>query len=57
MPPALAFLILLVNDRDVMGEHVNGFWENAAGIAVTVLLVCVGIGFGLATVFPSLLGR
>src|SRR6202167_1222389 len=57
MPPALAFLILLVNDRDVMGEHVNGFWENAAGIAVTVLLVCVGIGFGLAIVFPSLLGR
>jgi Mn2+/Fe2+ NRAMP family transporter len=56
MPPALAFLILLVNDRDVMGEHVNGFWANAAGIAVTVLLVCVGIGFGLATVFPSLLG-
>src|SRR3984885_1714307 len=56
MPPALAFLILLVNDRDVMGEHVNGFWANAAGIAVTVLLVFVGIGFGLATVFPSLLG-
>jgi Mn2+/Fe2+ NRAMP family transporter len=56
MPPALAFLILLVNDRDVMGEHVNGFWANAAGIAVTVLLVCVGIGFGLATVFPNLLG-
>ena len=57
MPPALAFLLLLVNDPEVMGEHVNGFWENAAGIAVTVLLVCVGIGFGLATVFPSLLGR
>lgn len=56
MPPALAFLILLVNDRDVMGEHVNGFWANVAGIAVTVLLICVGIGFGLATVFPSLLG-
>jgi Mn2+/Fe2+ NRAMP family transporter len=56
MPPALAFLILLVNDRDVMGEHVNGFWANVAGIVVTVLLVCVGIGFGLTTVFPSLLG-
>jgi Mn2+/Fe2+ NRAMP family transporter len=56
MPPALAFLILLVNDRDVMGEHVNGFWANAAGIAVTVLLVCVGIGFAMATVFPNLLG-
>jgi Mn2+/Fe2+ NRAMP family transporter len=56
MPPALAFLILLVNDRDVMGEHVNGFWENAAGITVTVLLVGVGIAFGVTTVFPRLLG-
>jgi Mn2+/Fe2+ NRAMP family transporter len=55
MPPALAFLMLLVNDREVMGEHVNGFWENAAAIAVTVLLICVGIGFGVATVFPKLL--
>jgi Mn2+/Fe2+ NRAMP family transporter len=57
MPPALAFLLLLVNDRDVMGEHVNGFWLNLAGITVTVLLVCVGLGFGLATVFPRVLGH
>jgi Mn2+/Fe2+ NRAMP family transporter len=56
MPPALAFLILLVNDREVMGEHVNGVWENAAGIAVTVLLIGVGIAFGVTTVFPKLLG-
>jgi Mn2+/Fe2+ NRAMP family transporter len=57
MPPALAFLLLLVNDRDVMGEHVNGVWLNTAGITVTVLLVCVGLGFGLATVFPNWLGH
>ncbi|HKV04456.1 MAG TPA: divalent metal cation transporter [Candidatus Acidoferrales bacterium] len=56
MPPALAFLLLLVNDRDVMGDHVNGVWTNAAGIAVAVLLICAGIGFGLATVFPKWLG-
>ncbi len=56
MPPALAFLLLLVNDRDVMGEHVNGFWANLAGVTVTILLVCAGIGFGLATVFPKWLG-
>jgi Mn2+/Fe2+ NRAMP family transporter len=56
MPPALAFLLLLVNDREVMGEHVNGIWTNAAGVAVTVLLICAGVGFGLATVFPKLLG-
>ena len=56
MPPALAFLLLLVNDREVMGEHVNGFWTNLAGITVTVLLICAGLGFGVATVFPRWLG-
>jgi Mn2+/Fe2+ NRAMP family transporter len=56
MPPALAFLLLLVNDRDVMGDDVNGIWENAVGITVTVLLICAGIAFGVATVFPKWLG-
>ena len=56
MPPALAFLLLLVNDREVMGEYVNGTWANVAGITVTVLLIIAGIGFGLATVFPKWLG-
>jgi Mn2+/Fe2+ NRAMP family transporter len=56
MPPALTFLLLLVNDREVMGEYVNGFWANLAGITATVLLICAGIGFGLATVFPKWLG-
>ena len=56
MPPALAFLLLLVNDREVMGEHVNGTWANIAGITVTVVLIIAGIGFGLATVFPKWLG-
>lgn len=56
MPPALAFLLLLVNDRDLMGEHVNGMWANIAGVTVTVLLIVAGVGFGIATVFPKWLG-
>src|SRR5271154_4767785 len=56
MPPALAFLLLLVNDQEVMGEYVNGTWDNVAGGGVTIFLICAGIGFGLATVFPKLLG-
>lgn len=56
MPPALVFLLLLVNDPDLMGERVNGRWENIAGVAVTALLICAGIGFGLATIFPKWLG-
>ena len=58
MPPALASLLLLVNDREVMGEYVNGMWGNIAGIAVTIFLVCAGLGFGLVVnnFFPTLLG-
>jgi Mn2+/Fe2+ NRAMP family transporter len=56
MPPALAFLVLLANDREVMGEYVNGFWENLACVGVAIVLVCAGLGYGLATVFPKLLG-
>jgi Mn2+/Fe2+ NRAMP family transporter len=56
MPPALAFLLLLVNDREVMGEHVNGRWANVAGVTVTLLLIVAGIAFGVATVFPKWLG-
>ncbi len=56
MPPALAFLLLLVNDREVMGEYTNGTWANVAGVGVTLLLIIAGIGFGIATVFPRWLG-
>lgn len=56
MPPALALLLMLVNDREVMEEYANGAWANFAGVTVTVLLVCAGLIYALATVFPSFLG-
>jgi Mn2+/Fe2+ NRAMP family transporter len=55
MPPAIVFLILLVNDREIMGEYANGRLANFLGIAVTVLLVLAGLIYGLTTVFPQLL--
>ena len=57
MPPALTFLMLLLNDRAVMGEYVNNAWQNAAGVGVTVFLICAGVGFAFATVFPNWLRR
>ncbi|HEV2288991.1 MAG TPA: divalent metal cation transporter [Candidatus Acidoferrales bacterium] len=56
MPPALVFLLMLVNDRELMGEHGNNFGMNLAGVTVTVLLVIAGLGFAIATVMPGLLG-
>ena len=55
MPPAIVFLLLLVNDREIMGEHANGRLGNFFGIAVTVFLVLAGLIFGITTVFPQLI--
>jgi Mn2+/Fe2+ NRAMP family transporter len=55
MPPAIVFLLLLVNDREIMGEHANSRTANFFGIGVTVLLVLAGLIFALVTVFPKLL--
>ncbi len=56
MPPALLFLVLLVNDREIIGAHANGRWANIAAIAVTIGLVAAGLVWGILTVFPHLLG-
>jgi Mn2+/Fe2+ NRAMP family transporter len=55
MPPAIVFLLLLVNDREIMSEHANGPVANVFGIGVTVLLVLAGLVFAIVTVFPKLL--
>ncbi|MGH9535160.1 MAG: NRAMP family divalent metal transporter [Terriglobales bacterium] len=57
MPPALLFLYLLVNDRELMGDFTNPRWTNIATTAVVVTLVAAGLLFGLATVAPHAFAR
>ena len=57
MAPALLFLLLLVNDREIMGAHANSWRANLAGGSIVGLIVVVGIFYGLLTVFPGLLGK
>ena len=55
MPAAMLFLLMLLNDRELLGEHVNSPLRNALSIGVMVLLiVCNGL-YGLVTVFPNAL--
>lgn len=55
MPPALLFLYLLVNDREVMGELVSPLWANILALGVVVLLIAAGILFGVSVVAPHAL--
>ena len=57
MAPALLLLLLLVNDREIMGAHANTWIANFVGVAIVVALVLVGAVYGVITVFPVLLGQ
>jgi Mn2+/Fe2+ NRAMP family transporter len=55
MAPALVLLLLLVNDREIMGAHANGWRANLVGVAIVAALVFVGAVYGVITVFPDVL--
>jgi len=54
MPPALVFLFLLVNDRELMGDVVSPRWANALTAGVVVFLTAAGVLFGISVIAPHL---
>jgi Mn2+/Fe2+ NRAMP family transporter len=55
MPPALLFLYMLVNDREIMGEFVSPMWANALALAVVIVLIAAGLLFGISVIAPHAL--
>jgi Mn2+/Fe2+ NRAMP family transporter len=43
LPFILIFMLVLVNDRELMGEYANGRWANVAGITVVALLILLSL--------------
>ena len=54
MPPALVFLILLVNDRQIMGEYTNKRIVNILAVGVVLFLCAAGLVWGVMTVASGL---
>jgi Mn2+/Fe2+ NRAMP family transporter len=57
LPSATVFLVLLCNDRDVLGPWVNRSWLNAVAGVIIGVLVLLSLVLTAATLFPSLTGR
>jgi len=55
MPPALLFLYMLVNDREIMGELVSPLWANMLALGVVVVLIGAGLLFGISVIAPNAL--
>jgi Mn2+/Fe2+ NRAMP family transporter len=53
MPPALLFLFMLANDREIMGDLVSPAWANLLTSAVVVLLIGAGLLFGISVMAPK----
>jgi NRAMP (natural resistance-associated macrophage protein)-like metal ion transporter len=56
LPSAAVFLVLLCNDRDVLGPWVNRPWLNAVAGVIIGGLVLLSLVLTAATLFPSLSG-
>ncbi|WP_288127048.1 divalent metal cation transporter [Thiomonas sp.] len=56
MPAAMLFLLMLLNDRELMGAHVNSARRNMASIAIMAGLITCNVLYGIATLFPRALG-
>jgi Mn2+/Fe2+ NRAMP family transporter len=57
MAPALLLLLLLANDREIMGDLANGRLANLAGGTIVVAIAVIGALYGVITAFPNLLGK
>jgi Mn2+/Fe2+ NRAMP family transporter len=54
MPPALIFLFMLVNDRELMNGVVSPWWANALATVVVLFLTGAGVLFGVSVIAPNL---
>jgi NRAMP (natural resistance-associated macrophage protein)-like metal ion transporter len=55
LPAALVFLILLLNNDEIMGKYKNTTWQNIAGITIVVAIIVLSTLYGLTTLFPELI--
>ena len=55
LPAALVFLILLLNDKETMGEYRNTVFQNIANVGITAMIILVSTLYGISALFPNLL--
>ena len=50
------FLILLLNDKDTMGDRTNSLWENIIDGSIVAVIIALSTLYGISTLFPTLFG-
>jgi Mn2+/Fe2+ NRAMP family transporter len=53
LPVSLVFLILLLNDKDTMGEHINTRWQNIANWSIAIFVMVISSLYGIYVLYPE----
>jgi len=56
LPVVLIFILILINDRRLMGEYRNNRFYNAVSITTVVIMTALTVLLALTTIWPGLLG-
>jgi len=56
LPAALVFLIILLNNEEIMGKYKNTLFDNITNITIVVCIIAVSSVYGISTLFPNLFG-
>jgi Mn2+/Fe2+ NRAMP family transporter len=49
----MLFLLLLLNDKEIMGNYVNKKWQNAIGFGIIGLLIVINALYGISVAMPA----
>jgi NRAMP (natural resistance-associated macrophage protein)-like metal ion transporter len=56
LPSALVFLLLILNEKSFMGQHVNTRWQNIANWSIVLFVTLASTIFAISTLFPDWFG-
>ncbi len=54
LPAALVFLILLLNDANLMGKYKNTGWQNFWSFTIVILIIILSTLYAISALFPEL---
>jgi NRAMP (natural resistance-associated macrophage protein)-like metal ion transporter len=57
LPAALIFLVLLLNDKELMGDYANTSWQNVTNWTVILLVITMSTAYAISVLFPELFNR
>ena len=54
LPAALMFLILLLNNEELMGKYKNTMGQNIASFTIVIMIIALSTLYGISALFPGL---